>query len=92
MAQQKNQGLKWTIPKDVAVASKSGYISGICVGDVGIVFLDGADYIICAICNNPYSDSGAQQVVSDISTMAYDFFKAYASGPETVLPKNEDAA
>ena len=92
LAQQKNQGLKWTIPKDVAVASKSGYISGICVGDVGIVFLDGADYIICAICNNPYSDSGAQQMVSDISTMAYDFFKAYASGPETVLPKNEDAA
>ncbi len=82
-AQQKNQGLLWNIPSDVEVASKSGFISGICVGDVGIVFQNGLDYIICVICNNPNTDSGAQQLVSDISILAFDYFETLAAEEET---------
>ncbi|MBQ3404543.1 MAG: serine hydrolase [Oscillospiraceae bacterium] len=73
LAQQKNEGLKWNIPEDVLVASKPGYISGVSIGDVGIVISENS-YIICAICNSPASDDSAKQTISDISTAAYGFF------------------
>lgn len=73
-AQQKNEGLTWNIPDYSAVASKPGFISGICVGDVGIVFSDKADYIVCIICNYPKNDYKAKEKISEISKAAYDFF------------------
>ncbi len=74
--QEKNEGMKWPIPKGTAVASKPGFISGVSIGDVGIVFTAEADYIFCVICNKPYSDDGAKQVIADISKAAYDYFTA----------------
>ena len=79
-AQQKNEGMKWPLPKGVEVASKPGFISGVSIGDVGIVFTGGADYIFCVICNDPYSDDGAKQMISNISSAAYDTFSAQDAG------------
>jgi N-acetylmuramoyl-L-alanine amidase len=73
-AQEKNEGLKWPIPEDVVVASKPGFISGVSIGDVGIVFSGHADYIICVICNKPYSDDGAKQKICDISELVFEYF------------------
>ena len=73
-AQEKSEGLKWSIPDDVAVASKPGFISGVSVGDVGIVFSAHDDYILCVICNKPHSDDGARQEISDISCLVFDYF------------------
>ena len=73
-AQDKNEGLKWPLPKDAVVASKPGFISGICIGDVGIVYIGPNTYIICIICNKPHSDDGARQRISDISEMVFKYF------------------
>jgi N-acetylmuramoyl-L-alanine amidase len=80
-AQQKNEGMLWPLPEELEVAGKPGFISGVSIGDVGIVFLDGAEYIFCAICNDPYTDSGARQMISELSSAVYDYFGA-AGGTE----------
>ncbi len=73
-AQEKNEGLLWHIPEGVEVASKPGFISGVSVGDVGIVFAESAEYIICIISNEPHTDAGAKQMISNISDITYTFF------------------
>lgn len=73
-AQEKTEGLLTALPKSVETASKPGFISGVSIGEVGIVFASQSDYIVCVICNKPYTDNGAMGEITEISTMVYDFF------------------
>ncbi len=91
-AQQKNEGMLWPLPEELEVAGKPGFISGVSVGDVGIVFLDGADYVFCAICNDPYNDSGARQMISDLSSAVYDYFSAQTAAGGTEAAPSPGAA
>ena len=56
------------------MAHKTGNLTAMCVADVGIVFAPACDYILCVICNDPVTDSGATDEIVKLSRMAYAFF------------------
>lgn len=72
-AQTVNNRIPAGLPTEIISAHKTGDLSGICCADVGIVFTEKADYIICVICNDPYTDSGAANKIVGISKTVYDY-------------------
>ena len=62
------------LPEDVTVAHKTGNLSGICIADVGIVELKDRPYLICVICNDPYTDAGATSEIAELSQSVYRAF------------------
>ena len=69
--QQVNNRIPAGIPNGTEVAHKTGDLSGLSCGDVGIVLGPKTDYIICVICNDPYTDSGAAAKIVEISQQVY---------------------
>lgn len=59
------------LPSATVMAHKTGSLSGLCWGDVGIAYLPDGAYIIGAICNYPYTDSGAIAKISEIASAFY---------------------
>lgn len=59
------------LPEGTACANKTGDLAGLCVADVGIVFTSQGDYILCAICNEPRSDTKAAQIIAQLSAAVY---------------------
>lgn len=74
--QRVNDRIPAGLPEGTECAHKTGNLYSICVADVGIVFSPGGDYILCAICNDPYSDEGAAEVIVSLSETVYNFFNA----------------
>ena len=72
--QQVNDRLPLLLPEDVTVAHKTGNLSGICIADVGIVELKDSPYLICVICNDPYTDAGATSEIAELSQSVYRAF------------------
>ena len=61
-----------------SAAHKTGDLSGLSCGDVGIVFSDAGDYLLCVICNHPYTDSGAASKIVDITRAVHQYMTAGA--------------
>ena len=70
-AQQVNDRIPTALPPGTDCAHKTGNLAGLCVADVGIIFAPAADYILCVICNHPFSDTGAAKEICTLSEMAY---------------------
>ena len=71
---QVNDRLPLLLPENVTVAHKTGNLSGICIADVGIVELKDSPYLICVICNDPYTDAGATSEIAELSQSVYRAF------------------
>ncbi len=72
-AQTVKNMLPVNLPEGAKIAHKTGSLSGNAFGDVGIVFTENGDYIICAISNFPENDLNAMEGISMVSSIAYDF-------------------
>jgi len=59
------------LPQDVVCANKTGDLIGLCVADVGIVFGEQGDYILCAICT-PDDDYRAGLAITQLSKTVYE--------------------
>ena len=71
-AQQVNDRIPAGLPAGTVSAHKTGNLFGLCVADVGIVFSPGGDYILCAVCNHPYTDAGAAAEIVRLSALVYE--------------------
>ena len=76
--QQVNDRIPAGVPAGTASAHKTGNLAGLCVADVGIVFTEGGDFLLCAICNRPYTDAGATAEIAKLAGMAYAAFAGAA--------------
>ena len=76
--QQVNDRIPAGLPAGTASAHKTGNLAGLCVADVGIVFTEGGDFLLCAICNKPYTDAGATAEIAKLAGMAYAAFAGAA--------------
>lgn len=75
LIQQKvNNRIPAGIPDNVSVAHKTGDLSGICCADVGLVFAESGDYILCVICNDPPNDVRAATQIMELSEFVYHFY------------------
>lgn len=72
--QQVNDRIPAGLPSGTVSAHKTGNLAGLCVADVGIVFSDGGDFILCVICNKPITDIGATNEIVRIAEMAFNSF------------------
>lgn len=70
--QQRTWKIPAGLPKGTKVANKTGELSDT-ENDVAIVFTDKADYILCVMSNNVNSVGNAQNSISKISTVVYDY-------------------
>lgn len=75
-AQMVNNRIPAEIPLSTVIAHKTGDLSGLSCGDVGIVFSPGGDYIICAICNDPASDDAAADAIAALSSAVFSYFNS----------------
>ena len=62
------------LPEGVEAASKTGDLSGLCFGDVGIVFTTGGDYLLCAIHNDTSVTLSDKQSLAELSLAVYQWF------------------
>jgi beta-lactamase class A len=61
------------LPKDVKVAHKTGWITGV-HHDSGIVFLpNGKKYVLVLLSKDLKDEKGAVKAMADVSKMIYDF-------------------
>lgn len=70
--QQRDWKIPAGLPSGVKVANKTGELSTV-ENDVAIIFTDNADYILCVISNDLTSTGSAQNSISNISTVVYDY-------------------
>ena len=70
------------LPADVQVATKSGWITGIC-HDSGIVFLpDGRKYVVVLLSKGIDDEKAAQDVLATVSRIIYDHVTGPAGQPD----------
>lgn len=63
------------LPKDTVVAHKTGLEKGIC-HDVGIVFTDNGDFIICVLIKHKSGSSrSAKKLISNIARATYNYYQ-----------------
>ena len=74
--QQVNDRIPAGLPEGgkASAAHKTGNLYALCVADVGVVFSPGGDYILCAICNHPVSDTGAAEEIAKLSGLVFGHF------------------
>lgn len=65
-------GLDLHLPKDVIIGHKTGDLDYL-EHDVGIVFLENSNYIICVLTKNIINPD-AQKLIGEISKITFDFF------------------
>jgi len=76
-AQEFNTIIPAKLPKDVKVAHKTGWITGL-NHDSGIVFLpDGRKYVLVILSHKLEDEKAAIEAMSDVSRKIYDFVNAY---------------
>ena len=51
-AQEVTNRIPAGLPQGTACANKTGDLAGLCCADVGIVFAESGDYILCVICSD----------------------------------------
>jgi beta-lactamase class A len=73
-AQTVNNRLPASLPSGTVTAHKTGDLAKLSCGDVGIIYSPACDYILCAICNDPYSDDGAAKAIAELSRQVYDYY------------------
>ncbi len=62
------------LPKDTIVAHKTGLEKGVC-HDVGIVFTDNGDFIICVLISHKNKSArSAKKLIADIAHLSYDYY------------------
>lgn len=71
-AQTVNDRIPALLPPDTVCAHKTGDLTGLCCGDVGLVRAPGATYIFCAICGEPASLSIAASDIAALSLAVYE--------------------
>ncbi|HLZ89705.1 MAG TPA: serine hydrolase, partial [Puia sp.] len=72
------------LPGDVQVASKSGWITGVC-HDSGIVFLpDGRKYVVVLLSRGIGEEGVAQEVLATVSRIIYDHVVGQSGGVSVV--------
>lgn len=71
MAQTVRNRIPANLPAGVTVGNKTGDLIGLCCADVGIVFTDAGDYILCVLCNHPYQDAVAATAIAEFSAQVY---------------------
>jgi beta-lactamase class A len=66
------------LPKGTPVANKTGTVFNY-FHDVGIVFSDRGDFIVCVLTHGQFTNYDASKdFISDIARLAYDYYIAYA--------------
>lgn len=74
-AQEVNDRIPQSVPAGVTVAHKTGNLTNLSNGDVGIVLIDSNPYIICVINNSSQGDGVINDSIIDISEAAYNYYK-----------------
>ena len=75
-AQTVNDRLPANLPQGVTVAHKTGNLSNLSCGDVGIVFAPSGDYILCVLSNYAQNDVQTTGAIAALSRTVYDLFTA----------------
>ena len=75
-AQTVNDRLPAALPQGVTVAHKTGNLSNLSCGDVGIVFTDKGDYILCVLSNYSQNDAETTAAIAALSRTVYDIVTA----------------
>jgi beta-lactamase class A len=66
------------LPKGTPVANKTGTVFNY-FHDVGIVFSDRGDFIVCVLTHGQFTDyNPSKDFISDVARLAYDYYIAYA--------------
>ena len=73
--QEVNDRIPQGVPSGVTVAHKTGNLTNLSNGDVGIVLLDDNPYIICAINNSSEGDSVINGKIVTVSETVYNYYK-----------------
>ena len=71
-----NSMMRLYIPDDITIAHKTGDLDGIS-HDVGIVYLENVDYILCNLNWDAVTNNFARESVGKVSKIVYDYFKEY---------------
>lgn len=56
-------------PEGTVIAHKGGDLTGLCHGDVGIVYAETGPYILCIICNEPPIDAEGKAAIPPLATL-----------------------
>ena len=73
LAQTRTDGIPLKLPGDTPIANKTGENSKV-VADVGLVFSENCDYVICVIVNGYKNTATACAGIAEISKKVYDYF------------------
>ena len=71
-----NDRLPAALPQGVTVAHKTGNLSNLSCGDVGIVFSPAGDYILCLLSNYSQNDAQTTGAMATLSRTIYDIVTA----------------
>lgn len=69
-----NDRIPALLPEGTVCAHKTGDLEGLSYGDAGIVFSPRADYVFCAICNEPADGQSAINDIAGLSLTVYNYF------------------
>ena len=75
-AQTVNDRLPASLPQGVTVAHKTGNLSNLSCGDVGIIFTPSGDYIFCVLSNYAQNDVQTTAAIAALSRTVYDLATA----------------
>ena len=71
-----NDRLPAQLPAGVTVAHKTGNLSNLSCGDVGIILTQHGDYILCVISNHSANDGATTAAIATLSRTVYDLTAA----------------
>ena len=74
MLRQQVNGLNIYLPEEIKIAHKTGDLDKL-EHDVGIVYLDNKDYIICVLTKNLDSNIEGKKIISNVSKIVYEDMK-----------------
>lgn len=77
-----NNRLPLYLPTEASVAHKTGDLTHLSCGDVGIVFAPGGNYLLCAISNYSLDDARTAETIAGISQLVYQTMTASNDGRE----------
>lgn len=73
--QEKNAKIPALLPQNTVVAHKTGTLTHLSNGDVGIVYGPENDYIVCIINNKSRNDPKTVNAIADLSLAVYNHYK-----------------
>lgn len=72
LLRQQVNGLNILLPEDTKIAHKTGDLDNL-EHDVGIIYLEDIDYILCILTNELDTNYQGKKIISEISKMVYDY-------------------